>query len=133
MRKFILNPYNPSVLFVGHMQTVQTKIKRRTMRRLIRVSTVCLQNGLSKTKYKCKIPPSNSEKGNGLVQLITVTVVNSIRLKWVKNVHIKLQHLMYPMKLEDLYSIYYGLNFRLPAHSVHESSSSGTVEECLLD
>ena len=36
----------PSVLFVGHMQTVDTQTRRRTMRRLIRVSTVCLQNVL---------------------------------------------------------------------------------------
>ena len=30
------------------MQTVQTKIRRRNMRRLIRVSTICLQNNLFK-------------------------------------------------------------------------------------
>ena len=39
----LLNPLEPSVLFVGHRQTVQTQIRRHRMRRLIRVSTVCLQ------------------------------------------------------------------------------------------
>ena len=39
-----LNPYKPIVLLVGHRQTVQTQIRRRRTRRLIRVSTVCLQN-----------------------------------------------------------------------------------------
>ena len=42
-----INQFKPSVLFVGHMQTVDTQTRRRTMRRLIRVSTVCLQNVLS--------------------------------------------------------------------------------------
>ena len=37
-----INQFKPSVLFVGHMQTVVTQTRRRTMRRLIRVSTVCL-------------------------------------------------------------------------------------------
>ena len=32
------------VFFVGHGQTVHTQIRRRRMQRLIRVSTVCLQN-----------------------------------------------------------------------------------------
>ena len=40
----ILNPYKPSVLFVRHRQTVQTQIRRRNTLRLLRVSTVCLQN-----------------------------------------------------------------------------------------
>ena len=37
------NPYKPSVLFVGHQQTVQNQIRRRKTRRLIRFSTVYLQ------------------------------------------------------------------------------------------
>ena len=41
------HPCKPSVLFVGHRQTVQTQIRRCRMQRLIRVSTVCLQNVLS--------------------------------------------------------------------------------------
>ena len=51
-----INPTKPSDLFVGHRQTVQTKIRRRRMRRLIRVSTVCLQKIILNFKYKLKIP-----------------------------------------------------------------------------
>ena len=36
-----VNPYKPSVPFVGLRQTVQTQIRRRTMRRLVRISTIC--------------------------------------------------------------------------------------------
>ena len=39
-----INPYKPSVLFIGHRQTVQTQIRHHRTRRLIRVSTVCSQN-----------------------------------------------------------------------------------------
>ena len=50
-----INPYKPSVLsfFVGHRQTVQTQIRRQITWRLIRVSTVCLQNVLFKFNEKC--------------------------------------------------------------------------------
>ena len=41
-----VNPYKHSVLFVGQWQTVQTKIRRRRTRRLIRVSTIYLQNSI---------------------------------------------------------------------------------------
>ena len=41
-----LNPYKPSVLYMGHRKTVQTQIRRRRMERLIRVSTVCSHKGL---------------------------------------------------------------------------------------
>ena len=47
-----INPVKPSVLFVGHRHTVKTLIRRRKTRRLIRVSTVCLQNVLLKFDYK---------------------------------------------------------------------------------
>ena len=40
----ILNPYKPSVLYVGYRQTVQTQIRRHIKRRLIRVCAVFLQN-----------------------------------------------------------------------------------------
>ena len=40
------NPYMPSVLFVGHRQTVYTEIRCHKMRGLTRVSTVCLHNFL---------------------------------------------------------------------------------------
>ena len=47
-----INQFKPSVLFVGHtcMQTVDIQTRRCTIRRLIRVSTVCLQNVLSTFK-----------------------------------------------------------------------------------
>ena len=50
----IPNPYKPSVLFMGRRQTVQTLIRRHVLRRLIRVSTVCLQNVQLKFEYKWK-------------------------------------------------------------------------------
>ena len=43
-----LTHYKPGILFVGHRQTVLTQIRRRKLRRLIRVSTDCLQKRLSK-------------------------------------------------------------------------------------
>ena len=46
------NPFKPSVLFVGHRQTVETQTRRRRTQCLIRVSTVCLQNVLSKFEQK---------------------------------------------------------------------------------
>ena len=39
---YYLNPYKPSVFFVGHRQTVQTQIRRHRTWRMIRVFTVCL-------------------------------------------------------------------------------------------
>ena len=39
-----INPYKPGVHFVGHRQKVQTQIRRRRTRRLIRIFTICLQN-----------------------------------------------------------------------------------------
>ena len=38
---YLTNPYKPSVPFLGHRQTVQTQIRRRRTRRLIRIFTVC--------------------------------------------------------------------------------------------
>ena len=46
--ELFFNPYKPSVLFVGHMQTTQTQIRHHRGWRLIRVSTVCLENVLLK-------------------------------------------------------------------------------------
>ena len=81
---FEVNAYKPSILFLGHRQTTQTEIRRRRMRmhRLIRVSTVCLQNVLLKFEKNGKYGPTTLKNGNGLVQLIRVG--NSIRLKCVK-------------------------------------------------
>ena len=42
-----VNSYKHSILFVGHVQTVQTQIRRSRTLHLISVSTVCLQNFLS--------------------------------------------------------------------------------------
>ena len=49
MVNYAINPYKPTSLasfFVGHWQTVQNKI-----RRLIRFSTVCLQEIILKFEY----------------------------------------------------------------------------------
>ena len=43
-----VNPYKPSILFVGHRQTVQNQIGRRKTRCLIRFSTVSKQKFLLK-------------------------------------------------------------------------------------
>ena len=45
---YYLNPYKPSVLFVGHQQTVQNQIRCRKMLRLIWFSTFCKQKFLLK-------------------------------------------------------------------------------------
>ena len=45
---FYIYPNKPSVLFVGHKQTVQNLIRRHKMWRLIRFSTGCLQKFLLK-------------------------------------------------------------------------------------
>ena len=42
----VINPYKPSVLFIGHRQTAQTQIRCHRIWHLIRVSTVCSQNVL---------------------------------------------------------------------------------------
>ena len=77
-----VNPFKPSVLFVGYRQTVPNQIRRSKMWRLIRFSTVCLQNSVSfKIWIKMKIPTNTPNIGNGLVLLIEVG--KSIRLKWV--------------------------------------------------
>ena len=40
----LANPFKPSVLFMGHRQTVKNQTKDRRTRRLVRFCTVCLQN-----------------------------------------------------------------------------------------
>ena len=54
------NPYRPCIPFVGHIQTVQTQIRRRKMRRLISVSTVCLQS--QSVLLKCGLKLQNFTK-----------------------------------------------------------------------
>ena len=46
IKQNMINPYKPIVLFVGHRQTVLIHVS------LIRFSTVCLQNVLSKFELK---------------------------------------------------------------------------------
>ena len=48
-----VNPYKPSV--PGHMQTVQTQIRRRRMRRLTRVFSVCRLSSTIWQKIRAKI------------------------------------------------------------------------------
>ena len=43
---FNFNPYKHSVLFLGHRPIVKTQIRRHKLRRLVSVSTVCLQKSL---------------------------------------------------------------------------------------
>ena len=66
----VFNPYKTSVLFVGHRQIVQAKIRRHRLQCLIRFSTEYLQNVLLKFEL---------EDRNGLVHLIKAG--SFIRLK----------------------------------------------------
>ena len=76
------NAYKPSVLLIGHMQTVQTQIRLRIMRCLIRIFTICLRNVLIKIWKKMKIPPNFPKIGHELALLISVG--KSIRIERVK-------------------------------------------------
>ena len=51
-------PFRPSVLFVGHVQTVQTASRRSILLRLISVSTVCFQNLIQNLNKKEKYYPA---------------------------------------------------------------------------
>ena len=73
---YLINPYKPSVPFLGSMQTVQTQI---------RVFTVCLQEFLFKIEQKWKNTPDTSEIENGLVQLTRVD--GSTGQMWLKLNH----------------------------------------------
>ena len=73
--------YKHSVHFVGYRQTVQTQVRRRRMRCLIRVSTVWLQNALLDLNINEKFRSTNLSNNNVLVKLILV--VKFIHLKWV--------------------------------------------------
>ena len=77
------NPYKQSILFVRHIgQTAQTQIRRNRKRRLMKFSTVWLQN--DKIQIKMKNTTHHPLKRNGLFYLIRV--YNAIWLKWV-NMH----------------------------------------------
>ena len=41
--KDVLNPFKPSVQYMGHSQRAQTQMRRHVMWRLIRVFAVCLK------------------------------------------------------------------------------------------
>ena len=45
----LFDPYKSGILFMGHRQTAQTQARHCIKRRLIRISTFCLQNVLLKT------------------------------------------------------------------------------------
>ena len=66
-----------TISFLGHRQTVQTQVRRRRMRRLIRVFTICGNVYLKYSKNEKDTP----KIGNGLVQLIRMDV--SSRQIWV--------------------------------------------------
>ena len=79
-----INPYKPPiVLFVGHVQTVETQIRRSRTLRLISVSTVCLQNFLFKLDLKRKLPPNTHKLLYRFV--LPIEIGKLIRLKWVKH------------------------------------------------
>ena len=74
------------VLFVGHRQTVQPNITRRIMQRIIRISTVFLQNVLLKFEFKKMKKKTKKTKQYPLKWKWVgpiIRVGNSIRLKWV--------------------------------------------------
>ena len=81
-----INPYKPSIIFIGHRQTVWTKIRHFMMWCLIRIFTVCLQNFLLKFGKGQKIPPNTPKIGNGLTLLIRIG--KSFQLKWIKSIFI---------------------------------------------
>ena len=78
-----INPYKPTFFFVGHRQTVETQTRRHITRRLIRTSTVCLQNVLSKFEYMNKIKTTTQQRLKGKWTGPYDTVGNSIWHKWV--------------------------------------------------
>ena len=65
LNKWLLLPFLVQILIFGHMQTVQTQVRRRRTRRLIRVCTVCLQAFLSKNSI------SKPHSYNGVIQMIS--------------------------------------------------------------
>ena len=67
-----INTCKPSILFMGHRQTVQTQIRRHIMWCLIRIFTICLQNEIKICK-KGKLPSNTPKIGNGIALLIWVS------------------------------------------------------------
>ena len=78
-----VNQFKPSVLFMGHRQTVHEQIRHRIMRCLVWIFTVCLQDVLLKIGQKWRIPPITHKVGNGHIILIRVAKsfgINGLRL-----------------------------------------------------
>ena len=65
------NPYTPSVLSVGHMQTVQIQMSSCKMQHLIKVSNIAIQNLNKNESINTTQQPLN---WNGLVQLKIVGI-----------------------------------------------------------
>ena len=61
------------IYFMWHSETVQTKIRSLTTRRLIRVSTFCLPNAVD-LKIWIKLQSNNPKAENGFVQLIRIEI-----------------------------------------------------------
>ena len=73
---WVFNPYTPSVIFVGHTQTVQTPQNAASDQGLHCFLTDCTIQRIQMT-----ITTNNHKIGNGLAQLIKMG--KSIRHKWV--------------------------------------------------
>ena len=73
-----LHPLKPGNLSMGHRQTVQTKIRRHIMWRLIRVYIACYQDFPSKIKEKQQNGSNIDKMTNELFQHITVEESTSI-------------------------------------------------------
>ena len=78
---FALTHISLASSFLGYRQTVQTQIRRRRTRRLIRVHTVCLQEFLFQIEYKWNCKPDTPKIWNGLV--IFIWMGCSTRQMWV--------------------------------------------------
>ena len=83
-----LNPYKTSVLFVGHMQTMQTQTRRHRTRRLISLHC-CLTDFDFDEKYH-----PNPLNGNGLIQLISVGNCSPFKRVNFKRLHTILKKLI---------------------------------------
>ena len=77
MDSYILNPYKSSVPFLGHMQTVQTKNRRRR-------TGITIRNRIKMKKYTRH--PGNSHPGNGQLVRRRSTIENQFDLsRWTSS------------------------------------------------
>ena len=79
--QFTINPYKPGVPFVVHRRTVQTLIRHRIMRRLIKVFTVCLQKFQLQTEQKWKIYLTSLKWQMDLPSIMMGKFIRLIRVK----------------------------------------------------